>query len=218
MFDIGKNYKIDLSGYELEERREISEKIQRRLFDLGYKWYLDRYETVRETGGEYLFIDSDMDITWGTREHGDRELTLLPSDILTPQRGDVVEVATRKNDWYERIFLCEVEGATAPYICVSSTFDDNFRNDEPFDTVPWKHMRPVQKTYRDFTPSELVEQVGKEVSWKGTKATISAVTVNSYSQTSVKLFFTHNPSKSVDYPHRLLTFPDGSPFGVEVTV
>jgi len=135
------------------------------------------------------------------------------------QRGDVVEASYTGEGWTKRIFVCEVEGSIYPYVCVCNGFEDEFKNGEPFETNQWQYMRPIQKKYRDFTPSELVEQIGKEVLIKHHRHTIDAVKFygGSISLTARETIGAGTWCRDIPYKQEEITFPDGSPFGVEVT-
>lgn len=60
-----------------------------------------------------------------------------------PKRGDKVLVSDNSKEWHERFFAGEIEGAICPFQAVSLNFVREFLNNEPFDTFPWKYMKPL---------------------------------------------------------------------------
>ncbi len=79
MLDKTKNYKIDVSALNTAERT----KLQEQLFLLGYAWY-ESGQKVSELDSDTLFLEKDMDITYGDKQDFNRfnYTTLTVSDIM----------------------------------------------------------------------------------------------------------------------------------------
>jgi hypothetical protein len=63
-----------------------------------------------------------------------------------PKRGDRVLVwdDNEKNP-IERIFLCEIEGVSKPYICVSTNTEKDFINGNTFVATFWTNIKPIPR-------------------------------------------------------------------------
>ena len=59
--------------------------------------------------------------------------------------GEEVEV---RNDgyWCKRIFVGYIKNAIEPIICVSDTFEKDFKNEDKFDIYTWGKIRKIQPT------------------------------------------------------------------------
>lgn len=59
--------------------------------------------------------------------------------------GEEVEV---RNDgyWCKRIFVGYIKNAIEPIICVSDTFEKEFKNEDKFDIYTWGKIRKIQPT------------------------------------------------------------------------
>ncbi len=72
---------------------------------------------------------------------------LEKQETFKPEGGDKVLVwDNEEKNAIERIFLCEIEGAELPYICVTKTSEDNFINGDIFNINAWTNIKPIQKT------------------------------------------------------------------------
>ena len=59
--------------------------------------------------------------------------------------GEEVEV---RNDgyWCKRIFVGYIKNAIEPIICVSDTFEKEFKNEDKFDIYTWGKIRKIKPT------------------------------------------------------------------------
>ena len=59
--------------------------------------------------------------------------------------GEEVEV---RNDgyWCKRIFVGCIKNAIEPIICVSDTFEKEFKNEDKFDIYTWGKIRKIKPT------------------------------------------------------------------------
>ena len=59
--------------------------------------------------------------------------------------GEEVEV---RNDgyWCKRIFVGYIKNAIEPIICVSDTFEKDFKNEDKFDIYTWGKIRKIKPT------------------------------------------------------------------------
>ena len=59
--------------------------------------------------------------------------------------GEEVEV---RNDgyWCKRVFVGYIKNAIEPIICVSDTFEKDFKNEDKFDIYTWGKIRKIQPT------------------------------------------------------------------------
>ena len=99
MLDKTKNYKIDVSALNTAERT----KLQEQLFLLGYAWY-ESGQKVSELDSDTLFLEKDMDITYGDKQDFNRfnYTTLTVSDIM-PQ----TEERTLR-DWFAGLAMVQL--------------------------------------------------------------------------------------------------------------
>ena len=125
----GKSFKIKVTPEE-------SEKVQKKAFKLGYKWFNSREKTIKQTDAPFLFLDDDMGIscmTIGDQYFKDHEYT-----ELTPQQfldGDLPEtwLQTSENEFLARLGVSKTEKPDA-YI-------DAHCN--PLNIVSWREGRQV---------------------------------------------------------------------------
>ena len=69
---------------------------------------------------------------------------LEKQETFKPKRGDKVLVwGNNEKHAEERIFVCEIEGSTYPYICVLTAEEKDFINGGIFSTTLWKNMKPL---------------------------------------------------------------------------
>ena len=102
-----KRYKIDLSMYDGKVQEVVREVVQRKAFELGYKWMSDNMTDVREYG-VYLFFNNDCSITYISAEdiryfesHTNTEISAADFLALTPEDvKDEVIVTTEPADWH----------------------------------------------------------------------------------------------------------------------
>jgi hypothetical protein len=75
-----------------------------------------------------------------------------------PKRGDIVDVSYNDKDWYERIFITELEGAEHPFIVVYGEHEDKFKIGEKFSHSTYTYMRKlIQKTR--LTKEQIAEKL-----------------------------------------------------------
>ena len=94
--------------------------------------------------------------------------TILATELLKeieqpewkPKRGELVEVSGNGVNWYERIFLTEVEGTRCPFHSVSKDDEGAFKIGEKIDSVQWKHIRPIPTKHK-VTQSALLAEYAK---------------------------------------------------------
>jgi hypothetical protein len=75
------------------------------------------------------------------------QLTQEPQSEPQPKftRGELVEVRISKiAQWEKRIIVEVIEGALRPYVCVHSSYEDEFNAGGKFETVKWKYCRKIQ--------------------------------------------------------------------------
>ena len=61
--------------------------------------------------------------------------------------GEEVEVRGNDSfDWDKRIFIGYIKNATEPIICVSDTFEKEFKNEDKFDIYTWGKIRKIKPT------------------------------------------------------------------------
>jgi len=61
--------------------------------------------------------------------------------------GEEAEFSDDKEDWCKRIYLGYIDGAEYPYVCVSGSYRENFRNGEKYISNKWRYARPIQKKH-----------------------------------------------------------------------
>lgn len=70
------------------------------------------------------------------------------TDMTTEEeytRGEIVQTRDVKHDeWYNRIYLGEIEGSISPYITVHSSYEKEFRSNEEFSISNWTQIRKKQ--------------------------------------------------------------------------
>lgn len=81
---------------------------------------------------------------------------------FSPKRGDRVLVWNDNEDKaHERIFLADIKGSVNPISTVTKVHEVYFKNNEPFGTTFFKHMKPLpteQPTETDFK-SQVIELI-----------------------------------------------------------
>lgn len=104
------------------------------------------------------------DIEWSTS-------TSLPKynieDFLEeewkPKRGETVLVGYKsiKDKWLNRIFLCEIEGAKYPFVCVSKATEKEFEDGEEFSTYSFNQIKRLEKPETiEITIEEIAKMKG----------------------------------------------------------
>ena len=74
------------------------------------------------------------------------QLEKQENETFNPKRGDRVLVwDSEEGNAQERIFLCEIEGASYPYFCVINGEEEYFINGNLFKTTKWKNIKPLPK-------------------------------------------------------------------------
>lgn len=69
-----------------------------------------------------------------------------------PKRGNIVLVRDDCRDkWEKRIYLCKIEGAKNPYICVEENDTEDFKKGDVFDTARWKEMKQLSSNWNPET-------------------------------------------------------------------
>ena len=62
------------------------------------------------------------------------------------KRGDVIEVRDRcGGPWYERIFVCYIEGTEMPFVTVTECDEEKFKAGRTFDITLWRYARKLTK-------------------------------------------------------------------------
>jgi hypothetical protein len=68
------------------------------------------------------------------------------NETFKPKRGDRVLVWDNDEEYAkERIFLCEINGAKRPYVCVEKRDEQLFEEGKPFSAFEWENMKPLPK-------------------------------------------------------------------------
>lgn len=127
---------------------EHSEAIQKRLFEMGFKWYnYEKCECIK-LDSKYLFADyEDMRITHIQNDegyylrHGYTETTLEDITEWIPKQGEMIEVRDiDTGDWCLYEFLHYDKRLTYPYICL---FGGN-------ETLEYKQARPINPIRKEI--------------------------------------------------------------------
>ena len=62
------------------------------------------------------------------------------------KRGEVIEVRDRSTGpWYERIFVCYIEGAKMSFVTVTECDEEEFKAGRTFDITLWNYARKLTK-------------------------------------------------------------------------
>jgi hypothetical protein len=129
---IGKTFK----GFEFEDKEHSN---------LPYNDSMDEFIgkdlKIQHYHENYNCFDTDLCYSYPA----DLVIAQLEKQTFKPERGDKVFVWDDNEDMAkERIFLCEIEGASSPYICVSEVFEEDFINGNIFCVNLWKNIKPIQ--------------------------------------------------------------------------
>ena len=138
---IGKTFK----GFKFEDKKHS---------DLTYDSEMNNFigEDLQITGYDGYDNSFLTDSTWcypADLVIAQLEKQETENEIFTPKRGDRVlfsdAYTNEEEEGAERIFLCEIEGSSYPYISVSKETEKQFINRNVFDTVKWRFMKPLRK-------------------------------------------------------------------------
>jgi hypothetical protein len=129
---IGKTFK----GFEFEHKKHSNLPYNDIMNDfIGKDLKIQSYYE----GLNYFFTDSGL--------HYPADLVieqLEKQETFKPKRGDkVLAWDYEEENAEERIFVCEIEGSTYPYICVLTAEEKDFINGGIFSTTLWKNMKPL---------------------------------------------------------------------------
>lgn len=84
-----------------------------------------------------------------------------------PKRGDRVLVSNEGMSWVERIYLCTIEGAKEPTICVKGGCEYAFSENMDFQITSGKMMKPLPKeepiVKTELTMQQIADKFGIEV-------------------------------------------------------
>lgn len=84
---------------------------------------------------------------------------------FSPKRGDRVLVWEGNDDPIERIFLAEIKGLREPIVVVNGGYEEEFKNNMPFESSQFMHMSPLppeQPSETDFK-SQVIELIEKRI-------------------------------------------------------
>ena len=66
------------------------------------------------------------------------------------KRGEVIEVRDRSTGpWYERIFVCYIEGAKMSFVAVAECDKEEFKAGRTFEITLWRYARKLTKERGD---------------------------------------------------------------------
>jgi hypothetical protein len=134
----------------------------------GFKFEDKKYSGLNYNPDMNNFIGEDLQIEYYDKEYNsfftdsafhypaelviaqlEKQETEIENQIFKPKRGDRVlfsdAYTNEEEEGAERIFLCEIEGSSYPYISVSKETEKQFINRNVFDTVKWRFMKPIPK-------------------------------------------------------------------------
>lgn len=136
----------------------------------------DRVRCIDSTGRNHLLIKgkeytiTEVELedtgTYITVDEIEEQFDASRFELVEPQmkRGDKVLVWDNCEDGavaIEMIFATYIKGARLPYHCVPLSDEDEFNNGEEFDTINYKHAKPILPTKQTVTLELTDEQLEK---------------------------------------------------------
>ena len=116
---------------------------------LYIKEYCGQVATIMGVFGENLYkIDLDDENNWWYSYY---------FEGYAFKYGEEIEVSDDGKDWCKRIYVGYIDGAEYPYVCVSGSHKENFRNGEKYLSNKWRYARPIQKKHTIIIDGKEIE-------------------------------------------------------------